>query len=91
MGRAGGMQVVSLDPACLQKGKGVALHELMHVVGFWHEHSRADRDKYIKISWNNILTGESSLLIPLFWAGSTEVTEAGRGMEGALFLKFLFC
>ncbi|XP_059588472.1 astacin-like metalloendopeptidase isoform X7 [Alligator mississippiensis] len=57
VGRAGGMQVVSLDPACLQKGKGVALHELMHVVGFWHEHSRADRDKYIKISWNNILTG----------------------------------
>ncbi|XP_006036092.1 uncharacterized protein LOC102371087 isoform X1 [Alligator sinensis] len=57
VGRAGGMQVVSLDPACLQRGKGVALHELMHVVGFWHEHSRADRDKYIKISWNDILTG----------------------------------
>ncbi|XP_014381377.1 uncharacterized protein LOC102371087 isoform X2 [Alligator sinensis] len=60
VGRAGGMQVVSLDPACLQRGKGVALHELMHVVGFWHEHSRADRDKYIKISWNDILTETST-------------------------------
>ncbi|XP_074872832.1 astacin-like metalloendopeptidase [Carettochelys insculpta] len=57
VGRAGGMQVVSLAPACLRRGKGVALHELMHVVGFWHEHSRADRDKYICISWNEILTG----------------------------------
>ncbi|XP_061448938.1 astacin-like metalloendopeptidase isoform X2 [Rhineura floridana] len=57
VGRIGGMQVVSLAPACLNRGKGVALHELMHVVGFWHEHSRADRDKYISISWNEILTG----------------------------------
>ncbi|XP_053257938.1 astacin-like metalloendopeptidase [Podarcis raffonei] len=57
VGRIGGMQVVSLAPACLRKGKGVALHELMHVVGFWHEHSRADRDKYISISWDEILTG----------------------------------
>ncbi|TFJ98917.1 F-box only protein 48 [Platysternon megacephalum] len=56
VGRTGGMQVVSLAPACLRRGKGVTLHELMHVVGFWHEHSRADRDKYIRISWNEILT-----------------------------------
>uniref|UniRef100_A0ACB8EYP9 Uncharacterized protein n=1 Tax=Sphaerodactylus townsendi TaxID=933632 RepID=A0ACB8EYP9_9SAUR len=57
VGRIGGMQVVSLAPACLRKGKGVALHEFMHVLGFWHEHSRADRDKYVSISWNEILTG----------------------------------
>ncbi|XP_039180224.1 astacin-like metalloendopeptidase [Crotalus tigris] len=56
-GRIGGMQVLSLAPDCLRRGKGVALHELMHVLGFWHEHSRADRDKYINISWNEILTG----------------------------------
>lgn len=59
VGRTGGMQVVSLAPACLRRGKGVTLHELMHAVGFWHEHSRADRDKYISISWNEILTGKS--------------------------------
>nr|XP_056716063.1 astacin-like metalloendopeptidase [Euleptes europaea] len=57
VGRTGGMQVVSLAPACLRRGKGVALHEFMHVLGFWHEHCRADRDKYISISWNDILTG----------------------------------
>ncbi|KAM6431827.1 astacin-like metalloendopeptidase isoform 2-T2 [Liasis olivaceus] len=56
-GRIGGMQVVSLAPGCLKRGKGVALHQLMHVLGFWHEHSRADRDKYISIFWNEILSG----------------------------------
>ncbi|XP_003941308.1 astacin-like metalloendopeptidase [Saimiri boliviensis] len=57
VGRSGGMQVVSLAPACLQKGQGIVLHELMHVLGFWHEHARADRDRYIHVNWNEILPG----------------------------------
>ncbi|XP_038615435.1 astacin-like metalloendopeptidase [Tachyglossus aculeatus] len=57
VGRSGGMQVVSLAPLCLQRGKGIVLHELMHVMGFWHEHSRADRDRYIDISWREIMPG----------------------------------
>lgn len=50
--------MVSLAPTCLQKGPGIVLHELMHVLGFWHEHSRADRDRYIRINWNEILPGK---------------------------------
>ncbi|NP_001277932.1 astacin-like metalloendopeptidase isoform a precursor [Mus musculus] len=57
VGRSGGMQVVSLAPTCLRKGRGIVLHELMHVLGFWHEHSRADRDRYIQVNWNEILPG----------------------------------
>ncbi|XP_021011841.1 astacin-like metalloendopeptidase isoform X3 [Mus caroli] len=57
VGRSGGMQVVSLAPTCLRKGRGIVLHELMHVLGFWHEHSRADRDRYIRVNWNEILPG----------------------------------
>ncbi|XP_058935631.1 astacin-like metalloendopeptidase isoform X2 [Kogia breviceps] len=73
IGRSGGMQVVSLGPSCLQRGPGIVLHELMHVLGFWHEHSRADRDRYIRVNWKEILPGfemnfiksrSSNMLVP---------------------------
>ncbi|XP_051896996.1 astacin-like metalloendopeptidase isoform X2 [Pristis pectinata] len=57
VGRVGGMQLISLQQHCLKKGKGVVEHEIMHSLGFWHEHARSDRDKYIKIEWKNVWPG----------------------------------
>ncbi|XP_072913043.1 astacin-like metalloendopeptidase isoform X3 [Hemitrygon akajei] len=57
VGRVGGTQLISLNRRCLEKGKGVIEHELMHSLGFWHEHTRSDRDKYIKIEWKNVWPG----------------------------------
>ncbi|XP_055330508.1 zinc metalloproteinase nas-13-like [Paramacrobiotus metropolitanus] len=53
IGRIGGKQAVTYSPACL-KQHGDVQHELLHVLGFFHEHSRADRDEYVKIIWDNI-------------------------------------
>ena len=33
---------------------GNAMHELGHVIGFWHEHQRADRDEYIRVIEANL-------------------------------------
>ncbi|XP_048857816.1 hatching enzyme 1.2-like isoform X2 [Brienomyrus brachyistius] len=53
LGLHGGPQIISLQaPDCVTTG--VTSHELMHALGFVHEQSRADRDKYVAILWGNI-------------------------------------
>uniref|UniRef100_A0A7E4VUC2 Metalloendopeptidase n=1 Tax=Panagrellus redivivus TaxID=6233 RepID=A0A7E4VUC2_PANRE len=58
VGRTGGKQELSLGRGCIFHE--IIVHELMHSVGFWHEHSRIDRDDYIRIKWENVLSGMRS-------------------------------
>lgn len=51
VGKQGGKQLVLLSPRC--NTMNVA-HELGHALGLWHEQSRADRDSYVQIVWENI-------------------------------------
>ncbi|XP_053213905.1 hatching enzyme 1.2-like [Panonychus citri] len=55
VGKVGRMQPVLLGRGCVYSG--IVEHELMHATGFWHEQSRADRDSFVKINWDNIERG----------------------------------
>ncbi|VDN02044.1 unnamed protein product [Thelazia callipaeda] len=51
----GGPQQVSLADECLSYA--TVIHELMHVIGFIHEHQRDDRDYFVNILWQNVVPG----------------------------------
>lgn len=53
VGKRGGMQIISLGEGCLHKS--VVIHEIGHVIGFWHEQNRPDRDRYVDIFTDNIM------------------------------------
>ena len=57
IGRRSGKQQISIGSGCEHKGH--VLHELMHTVGFMHEQSRKDRDRYVEVSWENIEPSKS--------------------------------
>ncbi|XP_056402263.1 embryonic protein UVS.2-like isoform X2 [Hyla sarda] len=53
VGRIGGGQMVGLDSAgCMFRG--IIQHELNHALGFYHEHTRSDRDDYVTIMYQYI-------------------------------------
>ena len=56
IGYQGGKQTISLDQYI---SVGSVIHEMGHTVGLYHEHTRKDRDQYVKILWNNIQNGQS--------------------------------
>ncbi|KAM4013573.1 embryonic protein UVS.2-like [Anomaloglossus baeobatrachus] len=57
VGRTGGAQSVAVDIAgCMYKG--IIQHELIHALGFVHEHMRSDRDSYVTIMLQYISPGD---------------------------------
>ena len=77
MGKFGGAQILSLEPPdekgpnCLEN-EGKAIHELMHALGIFHEHSRVDRDMYIDIHYDNIIPGK--LILKKLYNHNTNIT-----------------
>ena len=54
MGKQSGRQYINLDTECV-KSLAQVLHQMTHALGFYHMHTRADRDKYISVHPENAL------------------------------------
>ncbi|XP_060598571.1 low choriolytic enzyme-like [Ruditapes philippinarum] len=52
-----GPQIITLGKNCFKPN--IVIHEIGHALGFYHEHTRWDRDKYIKIHYGNIEPGHN--------------------------------
>jgi hypothetical protein len=53
VGMLGYKQAVSIGDSC---SIGNVIHEMGHAVGLWHEQGREDRDRFVKILWENLQT-----------------------------------
>ncbi|MTB53980.1 M12 family metallopeptidase [Lewinella sp. W8] len=53
VGRQGGRQDIDITTGC---SRGSIIHEILHAAGIYHEHSRSDRDNYINVHSENIIT-----------------------------------
>lgn len=62
--RGNGGQAISIGKNCDKFG--IVVHELGHVVGFWHEHTRPDRDKHVDILRDNIMNGKNFFIYHYF-------------------------
>lgn len=51
VGYNGGVTQVALNEKC---GYAEIFHEVFHVLGFFHEQNRHDRDEHVKVLWENI-------------------------------------
>ena len=56
--RGNGPQAISIGKNCDKFG--IVVHELGHVIGFWHEHTRPDRDNHVAIIYKNIMPGKNN-------------------------------
>eukprot|EP00112_Aurelia_sp_Birch-Aquarium-sp1_P005424 Seg1616.5 transcript_id=Seg1616.5/GoldUCD/mRNA.D3Y31 product="MAM and LDL-receptor class A domain-containing protein 2" protein_id=Seg1616.5/GoldUCD/D3Y31 len=48
-------QIISIGYGCTSKA--IVIHEILHALGFYHEQSRPDRDRYVRVLYQNIANG----------------------------------
>ncbi|KAJ3603850.1 hypothetical protein NHX12_028591 [Muraenolepis orangiensis] len=74
--RGGGPQAISIGKNCDKFG--IVVHELGHVIGFWHEHTRPDRDEHVSIIRDNIQPGQEYNFLKM---EPGEVDSLGEGYD----------
>ena len=71
-----GKQGISLAKRCVQFP--TIVHEIGHAIGFWHEHTRPDRDEYVDVFYDNIQDGYEKNFVKL---DPSEVNSHGVGYD----------
>ena len=59
----------------------VVLHEIGHAIGFFHEHSRPDRDEYVEIITSNIDMIDPRLQSEYELHGTSRINSLGIGYD----------
>lgn len=54
VGRIRGKQLLNLQSKGCLYDVGTPVHELMHALGFYHQHSHSNRDSYVTVNYANI-------------------------------------
>lgn len=85
IGNTGGRQEVNLQaPGCVRI-PGTVIHEFMHVLGFYHEQNRPERDEFINIISQNIKPEAKG---NFFKAKETDVSSYGIGYDYGSILHY---
>ena len=74
-------QGVSLGTNCVYNS--VVIHELGHAIGFYHEHTRPDRNQYIDVIYDNIIDGQESNFRK-FQPGQTNTLGLGYDLQSIM-------
>ena len=74
--------MVTMSSGCASVGH--AIHELGHAIGMWHEHSRPDRDMYIRVIYENVLETERDNFGILDEIDFSQVPDEGYDVESIM-------
>ncbi|XP_059607803.1 astacin-like isoform X2 [Phlebotomus argentipes] len=58
VGRIRNAQILNLSIQAGCVTRGIATHELIHAIGFFHAQSDVNRDQYVRIKWDNMIAGK---------------------------------